>query len=688
MGRSARQAKETEPFAFSARQANLFRLVVMAVGTVVTPFSLLSAWTSGPALLATLLAGWIFTLASLFRPGSWVSRLPLVAATGDGLLTLALIGSTGGHRSPFVGLLFMVGFSAAMRLKPGRAFALNLALVLGFLALVFSSGVRGTALLTAALRTAVMGTGAVFAAGLSHLSIQEAARRRKQVAREQLLLLVDESPDAIIGITQRGEIAAWSLGAERMTGFRAEEVVGKSLLSLFEAPLQKDLDRFMRLAGSGVLKREPWTQKAVTKAGQQLVLSVTASRLLDPLAQGLISIVARDVTTRHQMQQRLERSQRILAQAQRDARLGSYEWNARTDASAWTDEMFRLIGKDPQTDRAGWALFFSVLSAEDGARLAAQAQRLRATGGDFEENHRVLLADGTVRWVRHRGQVLKDPETGRYEIFRGTAQDITELHQAMEAKVKLAEAQIARAAAEEALHARDEFISIASHELKTPITSLKLLVQAALRSGLPEDNAIRERFLKVDRQAARLTDLVENLLDVSRVSAGRLTLAPERTDFAAQVRGSLERFAEEAARRGSELRLDLPASVPGYWDPLRLGQIIDNLVSNALKYGEGRQIDISLTAERGLARLTVRDRGISIKPEDQARIFERFERAVSVRKFGGLGLGLWVVRELVTKMGGEITVRSSPGEGSTFRVTLPVEPTVSEEQEREAPLHH
>jgi signal transduction histidine kinase len=114
--------------------------------------------------------------------------------------------------------------------------------------------------------------------------------------------------------------------------------------------------------------------------------------------------------------------------------------------------------------------------------------------------------------------------------------------------------------------------------------------------------------------------------------------------------------------------------VRGEWDPLRIDQLIDNLLSNALKYGAGRPVEVAVSEEQGVARLVVRDHGISIRPEDRARIFERFERAVSSRHFGGLGLGLWVVREVVQALGGQVTVQSTAGEGSTFVVSLPLHP--------------
>lgn len=264
--------------------------------------------------------------------------------------------------------------------------------------------------------------------------------------------------------------------------------------------------------------------------------------------------------------------------------------------------------------------------------------------------------------------------TLRHAEERSALEQQRAAQQAREARLRLMEEQAARAAAEEALRVRDDFIAVAAHELKTPLTSLKLHIQALLRALSGEVRDVRGRLERVERQATRLDQLVENLLDVSRVARGRLDLAPQSMDLAEHVRESAERFAETAARGGSALLLTADAPVRGDWDPLRIDQLIDNLLSNAIKYGAGRPVELAVSEEHGVARLVVRDHGISIRPEDRARIFERFERAVSSSHFGGLGLGLWVVREVVNALGGQVTVQSSAGEGSTFIVSLPLHP--------------
>jgi signal transduction histidine kinase/CHASE1-domain containing sensor protein len=261
--------------------------------------------------------------------------------------------------------------------------------------------------------------------------------------------------------------------------------------------------------------------------------------------------------------------------------------------------------------------------------------------------------------------------------------------------------------AREAVRARDVFLSIASHELKTPLTSLKLHAQRFVRRAQRgeaehfEADEVLSRSRSIDQQATRLNALVDELLDVSRITAGRMRFTREPVDLGALVVDVVARFGSplvstEIARAGEQ-------ALVGHWDRLRVDQVATNLVSNALKYGAGKPVVVrvdrvdrvdpeapaepvepapSEPVEAGApdapptprARLTVSDQGIGIAAAHQARIFERFERFVSERHFGGFGLGLWISRQIVEGLGGTIRVESEPGRGSTFVVELPMTP--------------
>lgn len=241
--------------------------------------------------------------------------------------------------------------------------------------------------------------------------------------------------------------------------------------------------------------------------------------------------------------------------------------------------------------------------------------------------------------------------------------------------------------ARQAVAARDDFLSIASHELKTPVATLQLLIQNLLRRIQSDPSSVSpaaasERLAALDKQILRLTKLINDLLDLSRITEGRMELEREPADLAAIVRDVVARHEEDARRARCTVSVDVQSPAEGVWDRLRVDQVVDNLLSNAIKYGAGGRIDVRVDGDEKVARLTVRDEGIGIPPEAQARIFQRFERAVSNSDYGGFGLGLWIVGQIVSAHSGEVRVDSEPGRGSTFYVGLPRTPPAAQGEPR------
>jgi signal transduction histidine kinase len=230
--------------------------------------------------------------------------------------------------------------------------------------------------------------------------------------------------------------------------------------------------------------------------------------------------------------------------------------------------------------------------------------------------------------------------------------------------------------ATEAIRIRDDFLSIAGHELKTPLTALLMNVDMIARTGRAERLAPRliEFATKAVQSGVRLGKLIDDLLDVSRMSAGRLRLELSLVELADVARDVAARLAEQLSRAGCELRILTDGESEGLWDRARLDQIVMNLLTNAMKFGSGKPIEIRIGGDGETAHIIVRDQGVGIPLEDQLRIFGRFERATTSRHIGGLGLGLWIARQIVEAHGGSIGVRSELGSGATFTVTLPSAP--------------
>ena len=222
------------------------------------------------------------------------------------------------------------------------------------------------------------------------------------------------------------------------------------------------------------------------------------------------------------------------------------------------------------------------------------------------------------------------------------------------------------------LRVREDLLALLSHELKTPLASLRLRIDGLLR--LTRDRAlapeeIEPRLIKALEQCDRLDALVNNLLDVSRVSAGKLAVVLEPGDLGRIVRETAERFGDEFGHRGATLAV-VTEAIPGFWDRTRVEQVVTNLLANALKHAPGSPVEVQVRRRGAEAEIEVRDRGPGIRPELVAGVFERFG-PFGARPGGGLGIGLWIVREIVSALGGTITVATEDGCGCAFTVALP-----------------
>jgi PAS domain S-box-containing protein len=253
--------------------------------------------------------------------------------------------------------------------------------------------------------------------------------------------------------------------------------------------------------------------------------------------------------------------------------------------------------------------------------------------------------------------------------------DISDRQRAEHERLTRIQEQAARAAAQEAIRLRDEFISIASHELRTPITSLLLRLDVFARhSDTQGPKDIETYAIRTRRQLARMERLVQELLDVSRLGAGQLTLTKESVDLEELVNNVVDSLAEDLRRAGCEVAVHSAGPLEGRWDRLRLEQVVENLLRNALIYGAGKPITLTIArGSEGRAVISVEDHGMGIDKAMQDKVFLRFERGVSAHHYGGLGLGLYISRQIVEAHQGTVRVESELDKGSTFIVELPLQ---------------
>ena len=311
---------------------------------------------------------------------------------------------------------------------------------------------------------------------------------------------------------------------------------------------------------------------------------------------------------------------------------------------------------------------------DDRARVLAAAVEKQARG-DYDEVYRILRPDGEVRWIRDRAFPVRD-DAG--DVFRiaGLAEDVTERRVLDEAL------RAARDAALASDKAKSEFLANVSHEMRTPLNAIHGMCELMIAEPPPEPHASRARLA---HDAVKiLAATIDDLLDLAKIEAGRMTLDPIVTDVRALFSESLSLLAPQASLKGLALELTVAEEVPALLrvDPLRLRQVVSNLLNNALKFTEQGSARVDVSAEplregRVLLQVAVRDTGIGIALDAQARLFNPFSQAdaSTTRRYGGTGLGLAISRRLVEAMGGEIGLESAPGAGSLFwfRVPLTVE---------------
>ncbi len=530
-----------------------------------------------------------------------------------------------------------------------------------------------------------------------------------QRGRARLAAIVESSADAIISQTLDGTILSWNNSAQRIFGYSEGEILGKHISVLIPPNL---LDEETRILDK--IRRAESVNHFVTQRrrrdGALIQISLTVSPVVDEMGKVVgASTIARDITD----QVGAEAERRFLAEASAmlsasldyEATLGNLAGLVVPRISDWC--AIRLLGEDG-------SIRHLALAHSDPSKVKAVQEIVERFPAD------PALAQGYSNVVRTGNSELMPELPDSYLQRSARASEELALYRSLGLKsfmcvpikirnrtlgtISFTQAESGRrfraedlALAEElgrrtavamdsamlyrkaqaAIEARENFMSIASHELRTPLTTLQLQLQGALRSlrkgELPATSRepLEAMILKAERHGKRIGRLIEDLLDISRIAAGKLALFLKEVDLAAIAREVIDPFQPILDEKGVTIDIDAKEPVLGQWDSFRLEQVIANLYSNALKYGNGKPIRVTVEAQADRAKLVVEDQGIGIAPEVLKRLFQPYEQGGPPGHYGGLGLGLYISRQIVEAHGGSIEVASEPGKGATFSVNLP-----------------
>jgi PAS domain S-box-containing protein len=492
----------------------------------------------------------------------------------------------------------------------------------------------------------------------------ESGRTVRHNGDEALRTLVRGIRDyAIFMLDLGGYIETWNVGAQMITGYTKDEAIGRHFSMCYPAgdvDASKPEHELQIARRDGGYEEECWH---VRKDGSRYWASVLITTLRDDAGEivGYAKVV-RDLTERKFVEERTRRNEQrfqLLIDGVKDYAI--FMLDPHGNVVSWNEGAQRITGYGADEIIGRHISVFhpdeSVLAGKTEMGLEVAARE-----GRFEDEGWRVRKDGTRYWADVITTPLRDRE-GILVGYSKVTRDLTERHRLDEERVRLAQA-------EEAVRLRDEFLSIASHELKTPLTVLQLQLDALGERIRGVDASLAERIDRTSRSSYRLSQLIDTLLDVSRIATGNFELHREPVDLGQVVAEVVEQLSDVAERASCRIEIDIRDHVVGTWDRVRVEQVITNLLANAIKYAAGAPIRLHVFGDDGHATIEVSDRGPGL-PANTEQLFARFERAASARNYGGLGLGLYIVQQIAQAHGGSVTADNVAGGGARFSVRLP-----------------
>ncbi len=484
--------------------------------------------------------------------------------------------------------------------------------------------------------------------------------------------IVETAVDGIFTIDERGIIVGLNTAAEKLFGYTAEEAVGGNIRMMMPSPYAAEHDRYIENYLKTDIKKIIGFGRAAEgkrKDGSTFPIDLAVSEFRiksRPMFTGIV----RDITERKRMVEALRRSEASLAEAQKIANIGNCEWNINTGEIFWSDQLYRIFGLSPRAIEPTYGAFMEHVHPEDRGLVEEGINRALAKEEDFNVVHRIQLPGGEARIVHERGRVSFDKSGEPVKMIR-MVQDVTAW------KLIEAELQKAREEAEEANQAKSDFLARMSHELRTPLNSVIGFANILLKNKKGNLSEADINYLERVRQnGVHLLNLINDILDLSKVEAGKMEVELSTIDLESMIQGILGQFEQQAKERNLNLKAKIPSSLsPLETDGIKLKQVMINLIGNALKFTEKGHVSVQVTADPGNnspQRIDVIDTGIGIGEDKLKDVFKAFQQisGEKARKYGGTGLGLAISKSFCDRLGYGLSVKSRIGKGTTFSIEL------------------
>jgi len=476
-----------------------------------------------------------------------------------------------------------------------------------------------------------------------------------------LASIVETSDDAIVTKSLAGVIQTWNAAAQRVFGHTAEQAIGRHISLIIPPERLPEEELIMRRLGAGE-RIDHYETVRIRSDGRRIPISLSISPIKDDAGTVIgASKIARDITANKEAEAQLREREERLRIATRTGKIGIWEWDAATDHVSWTDSLYAIHGVAPEAFDRTFAGFMRLVHTDDRVRVMRTLHRCIRARDACELEFRAVKPDGQLVWVYSTALAVQDE--GPHRRLIGATLDITDRRRAEEA-LKLADRR------------KDEFVATLAHELRNPLAPIWTAAQVLKLKGAGDPD-LQWSSEVIDRQTRHMVRLLEDLLDVSRISQNKLDLRKEPVELATVLRAAVETSRPLIDSAEHELNVQLPTdSIELYGDPVRLAQVFSNLLNNAAKYmHRGGRIVVCAARQGERVSVAVRDQGVGIAPEMLPRVFEMFAQGAPAvhRSQDGLGIGLSLARALVDLHGGTIEARSEGrGKGSEFVVSLPL----------------